>query len=605
MAHLARLSMAASGRRTLLCLFLMLALAVTEGATVFLLLPLLQLVGVDAGASSMTANRILGRLFDAVSVTPTLEIVLGVFVLVSIAQSLVRRWQTEVSAELQFDIVTTLSERVYNAMSRTSWAAFVKQRSSDFVHVLTREIERVGVAAMYATDMTVTVLASAVYLALAVKTSPALTAVVAVCGAALALLARGRVTAAEETGRMLSASTANLYQTISEHLGSMKGARAYGMQGRHSAIFADALEEVRRTNEQWIRAYSGLRQNMAFGIPIVLAVVVYLGFRVLGISTAELLLLLFLFARLVPRVTSLSERMQHLAVTLPALTAVEEIESRCLASAEPVVVRPQPITFEKIIQFEHVTFAYGAEDLAPALVDVSLAIAKGSTTAIVGPSGAGKSTLADVLLGLLAPTSGRVSVDGETLDAERLAAWRDHVGYVPQDAFFFHASLRANLVWAKPNASDGDLWRALSLAAVDDLVRGLPAGLDTVIGDRGVRLSGGERQRLALARALLREPRVLILDEATSALDSENDVRIQSAVDSLRHDQTVVVITHRLSAIRDADVIHVLDEGRLVETGSWDDLTRRRGSRFLALCAAQHIDIPHAVTLSLASPLGR
>jgi ATP-binding cassette subfamily C protein len=159
---------------------------------------------------------------------------------------------------------------------------------------------------------------------------------------------------------------------------------------------------------------------------------------------------------------------------------------------------------------------------------------------------------------------------------------------VPQDPFLFHDTVRANLQWAREDATDADLWHALRLAAADQFVAALPQGLDTVVGDRGVLVSGGERQRLSLARALVRRPQLLILDEATSSLDSENEERIQQAIDELHQQMTIVVITHRLSTIRAADVIQVVDRGRLIESGSWDELMSHAG-RFRELCAAQGV----------------
>ena len=154
---------------------------------------------------------------------------------------------------------------------------------------------------------------------------------------------------------------------------------------------------------------------------------------------------------------------------------------------------------------------------------------------------------------------------------------------MPQETLLFHDSVRANLLWANPGATEDDIWRALASAAADDFVRALPNGLETVLGDRGVLVSGGERQRLSLARALLRRPRILILDEATSSLDSENERRIQDAIDRLHEQITIVVITHRLSTIRNADWIHVLDHGRIVESGTWNSLLVSREGRFRAL----------------------
>lgn len=210
---------------------------------------------------------------------------------------------------------------------------------------------------------------------------------------------------------------------------------------------------------------------------------------------------------------------------------------------------------------------------------------------IVNPSGAGKSTFADLLMGLLSPSSGELLVDDVPLSPERLQAWRNQIGYVAQETFLFHDTVRANLVWASPGADDGAVWRALEQAAAADFVRALPAGLDTIVGDRGVLLSGGERQRLSLARALLRQPQLLILDEATSSLDSENERRIQAAIDHLHEQTTIVVITHRLSTIRNADMIYVVERGRVVESGSWASLLAGSVGRFRALCDAQGIEV--------------
>jgi ATP-binding cassette, subfamily C, bacterial len=224
------------------------------------------------------------------------------------------------------------------------------------------------------------------------------------------------------------------------------------------------------------------------------------------------------------------------------------------------------------------------------LSHVHLTVAARETTAIVGPSGAGKSTIADLLMGLVTPGSGLVTVDGVPLSPEVLRSWRTQIGYVPQETLIFHDTVLANLQWANPDANDEDIWRALALAAADDFVRTLPEGLRTVLGDRGVLVSGGERQRLSLARALLRRPSLLILDEATSSLDSENERRIQAAIEGLHEQITIVVITHRLSTIRNADLIHVIDNGRVVESGSWEALASS-GGRFRALCEAQGVPL--------------
>jgi ATP-binding cassette subfamily B protein len=201
----------------------------------------------------------------------------------------------------------------------------------------------------------------------------------------------------------------------------------------------------------------------------------------------------------------------------------------------------------------------------------------GTTLALVGETGSGKSTLAGLVSRLADPTRGRVTIDGvdlRDLAPEDLARI---VGVVTQETYLVHASIRENLLLAAPEATDDQMWRALETAQVAALVAGLPHGLDTVVGARGHRFSGGEKQRLAIARTLLRNPRVLVLDEATSALDNETERELQGAIDGLMAGRTTITIAHRLSTIRDAEQIAVLDRGRVVELGSHDSLLALRG----------------------------
>jgi ATP-binding cassette subfamily C protein len=250
----------------------------------------------------------------------------------------------------------------------------------------------------------------------------------------------------------------------------------------------------------------------------------------------------------------------------------QEQESAPLKNVAKVLVN-------KGIQLERISFKYNKNHVTSAVKGINLMIPAKRMTAIVGPSGAGKSTLGDLMMGLLTPDEGRILIDGLPLSGERLGAWRRSVGYVPQENFLFHDTIRVNLQWARSDATESDMRCALDSAAALDFVMALPEGLDTVVGDRGVRLSGGERQRIALARTLLRNPTLLLLDEATSSLDSENERRIQEAVVRLHGDVTVVVIAHRLSTASRADQVVILDEGKMVETGTWKDLMQRPHGR--------------------------
>ena len=507
-----------------------------------------------------------------------------------LCQSLLFRAQIQLSAAVRQQAEAVLRLRLYRAIGRAQWLFVARHRMSEFAQVLTTEIDRVGTAAHDLVDLLVVSLVASVYIAIAFRISPEMTGLVLGCGAVLGWLLRRKVTDSEAVGVELLTTRARLYDAVAEHLASLKTAKSYGALDRQYVEFEELTHDMRRANQHTVTGYARVRQMTMVGSAVALGVTVYVARAILVLSTAQLLMLLFLFARLMPRLTGLIERAQMCLTLLPSFAAFDALEARCDAAAEPRVARPEPIEFNDGVRFDKVSFAYGESADAAAVQELGLTIRSGQTTAIVGPSGAGKSTIADLILGLIEPTRGTITVDGRPLSADRLRAWREMIGYVNQDTFLFHDSIRANLLWARPDATPDEVDRVLHLAAADDFVARLPKGIETVIGDRGVLVSGGERQRLALARALLRRPALLVLDEATNALDSENETRIQQAVDRVRHEMTILVITHRLATVRHADTIHVLDGGRLVETGTWDELLARRGGRFRRLCEAQGLD---------------
>jgi ATP-binding cassette subfamily B protein len=223
------------------------------------------------------------------------------------------------------------------------------------------------------------------------------------------------------------------------------------------------------------------------------------------------------------------------------------------------------------IRLEGVTFAYDGQE-RPAVCDVDLTVEPGRLVALVGPSGAGKSTLSALVARLLDPSEGRVLLDGHDLRDLTVQSISDAIGIVFQDTFLFHASMEENLRYGRPDASEADLAAAIRNAHLDDVVAGLPHGLATTVGERGHNLSGGEKQRVALARAMLKDPKILILDEATSHLDSVSEAAVQEGLARLLPGRTSLVIAHRLSTVQRADLVLVLDKGRVVERGTHEEL---------------------------------
>jgi ATP-binding cassette subfamily B protein len=246
---------------------------------------------------------------------------------------------------------------------------------------------------------------------------------------------------------------------------------------------------------------------------------------------------------------------------------------------EPAIKNaPGAITLDAVkgaLTFENVSFSYGDE--SPTLSNIELDIAPGESVAVVGPSGAGKSTLAALTLRLYDPSAGRILLDGHDFRDIKLKTLRQHIAVVSQETYLFHATIADNLRYARPEATQAELEQAARAAQIHDFIASLPAGYETLVGERGYRLSGGERQRIAIARAILADPKILILDEATSALDSTNERLIQAALEPLLEGRTSLIIAHRLSTIQRANRIVSIDQGRIVEIGNHRTLLERRG----------------------------
>jgi len=230
--------------------------------------------------------------------------------------------------------------------------------------------------------------------------------------------------------------------------------------------------------------------------------------------------------------------------------------------------------FRDKITFKNIWFNYASHEV---LREINLEVKKGQTLAVVGPSGTGKTTLVDLMPRFYDPKQGAILIDGEDIKGVTLKSLREMIGIVTQETFLFNDTIRANIAYGKLDAAQDEIERAALQAHAHDFIKHLPMGYDTIIGDRGMKLSGGERQRIAIARALLKNPPILILDEATSQLDSESERLVQEALDRLIQGRTVFIVAHRLSTVKNASTIIVLDKGRIVEQGTHNELISREG----------------------------
>src|SRR6204780_2193520 len=560
--------------------------SLTEGLGVALLFPILQVAGFNL-ANQGHVGHYTGEVrallvYSGLSPSLWLATLLLIFMLLMALRSLFSRIQSVLTFRTVLSYELALSRRLYQAIINADWLFLVRRRSSDFTHALTAELTRVATCTYLLIGTMSNAVLALVYIAIALKLSAGMTSLVLATGAVLLLVSRRWMRAVHAGGTAVSESVSEVYAAATEHLQNLKAMKFYDAQNSDLAMFSSLQSAALQQSLENTRSQAAAAFWFEAGSLLVLGGIIFASLQVLNVAPASILLLLAVFTRLIPRLAAGQNQLQAFLSELPAFENLMTIYRECLANAEvPGAAGPGPSLAHEI-RLERVGFRYDAQQ-PMVLEDLSLTIAAGKVTAIVGSSGAGKSTVADLVNGLLSPLTGRVLVDGAELTPQSARAWRRHVGYVAQDTVLFHDTVRANLRWAKTDASEQEMRESLSLAAAE-FVFELPQGLDTTVGDRGMLLSHGQRQRIALARALLRKPGLLILDEATSSLDLDNEKRILDAIEHLQGRTTVLLIAHRVSAIQRAQRIYVLENGRVVESGDRESLSsgpsRRVGSLF-------------------------
>ena len=575
-----------AGWRAPVAVCLTVATGLVEGIGLLFVIPLLALVGVDLGVgpADLLAARIAGVL-STLGLGVTLATVLTLFVALTIVQALALMAQSLLNVRLEARISLALRAALYDALLRADWHFLARQRASDLAHTLTTEIDRTAALTHQSLATLATGAQIAVALAIAARVAPSATAVVGGAGLVLLLVIRSRAARSEQLGRDYASASTEAYGFLTDGLAALRTIKSLGAESRSLSLVRTSHD---RLADLWYRGVANYVQGkfvLDACAAVLLALLVYGAVALLRLSPGTLLLLLFIFARMVPRASALSHSTHLFLHALPAFERVTDLLDRCRSAGERGDPRRWPALTDGV-SLDEVSFSY--DPGRQALDRVSLRVPAREVTALVGMSGAGKTTIADLVLGLLQPDAGVVRVDGVALAREPARAWRSRVAYVSQDPFLFHDSIRANLLWARADATDDEMQDALARAGAAGFVNRLPQGLDTVVGDRGSRLSGGERQRLAIARALMRRPDLLVLDEPTSALDAASERHLLNQIARLASTTAVLLITHRLSAVRVADRIYVVDAGHIVEFGSWAELVSEP-TRFRQLTELQDV----------------
>jgi ATP-binding cassette, subfamily B, bacterial MsbA len=567
------------------------ALAVTvtaglcEGLGLTLFIPLLETLD-DGGKELGTASTILKTVLDTVHLPMNLFTMLAMIVVLVGGSFAIVFAKDRMLERARHGHMEALRKALGESLFLSRWHHLSGQSSGDVVNKLLIECHRSAAGLILQVMVVATIVHIAIFVVISSLLSWRLLALTIALAALVGWLIRPLHGQSRHIGDAIIKANRNYGVHIVDYL---KGARLIRVTGSETRVL-ERLQGLNRTavktslSSEVIRVFTFfLVQTLAVAI---LAGIIAVSRQGLDIPTSVLFTFLIIMARMVPRLIQLQQYYQGYVGYAATLPVVDAAIAAARDQAEDRGAGGEPFgALTGGVELHEVTFRYDTETKG-AVSAVSLRIPRNNTIAIVGGSGAGKSSVIDLIAGLQIPQAGRITIDGIDLRRMDLLSWRKRIGYVTQDVIIFNDTVRNNLVFAHPEATAADIGEVLELTRLGDVIEELPDGLDTVLGEGGVRLSGGQKQRLALARALIGDPQLLLLDEATSALDNESEHLIQKALGSIAHRLTIVVVAHRLATVRKADTIFVMERGRIVESGSFDALVAGKG-RFSELHESQ------------------
>ncbi|WP_249869443.1 ABC transporter ATP-binding protein [Oceanobacillus saliphilus] len=580
-----------SGKIVYINLFAMAGIGLLDGVAILLLVPLISMSGIvnmNVGEIPILSSL---NFFHTIPPSIGLPLILGIYVFIVIGQNILKRQLNVKNTMIQQGFLRYMRVETYTSLLHANWQFFVKNRKSDLINILTGEIARSAVGAYSVLQFISSIAFSFVQIGLAFILSPAITTFVLLCGLVLLFFNRKFLKRSLDLGSRNYEIGKEFLGGITDQVNGIKDVKSNTLEQSRLKWFDSVTKKMEAEQVEYTRLKSTSQLYYKVASAVLIAIFIYIAVMMFNAQAAQLMLIIVVFSRLWPTVAGIQSSLEQIATTIPSFRAVKALQHDCKISREfemEVNEEMKPLSINQSIQCRQVSFRYDQKvNSSYALKDINVVIPANEMTAFVGRSGAGKSTLIDILMGLNQPEKGQVLIDDVPLTKEKLLSLRRAISYVPQDPFLFNTTIRENLVLVKADASEEQIWEALEFSSAAEFVQKLPDGLDTLIGDRGIKLSGGERQRLVLARAILREPSILVLDEATSALDTENEAKIQQALDRLKGKMTIIVIAHRLSTIRNADKVVVLEEGEIIQQGGFAQLSNEKKKMFSNLLRNQ------------------
>ncbi len=546
-------------RRTAVLLLCLIIGGLAEGIGISGLLPFL--VRATSGEASANPTVIEERIADLVhflGFEPSMAVYLVVIVVGVSLRAVLTLIANRQAGYCVAHLATDLRLELLRALLGTRWHYYVGQRIGTFANSFATEASRAAESYLRATMLLSLAVQSLVYFAVALMVSWRAALLAVGAGLAMAVLLHQLVTISKRAGRKQTSLMKDVVARLTDALQSIKPLKAMGREKLVGPLLGHDIERLNQALRKQVISRAAFRSLQDPMILIFLSGGVYAAVNFADIPLPNVIMLALLCERIISGSGKIQREYQGMVVDESAYWSIRDTIHHANLERE-VLVGTRPPSLTQAITLEGVRFSYADHTVLDGL---DLTIPAGELTVIAGPSGAGKTTLADLIVGLAEPQAGEVRVDGIPLRDIDTARWREAIGYVPQETLLLHDSIRTNVTLGDPDIDDADVLEALAAAEIDEVVAALPEGLDTTVGERGLRLSGGQRQRIAVARALVRKPALLILDEATTALDPATEAAICVSLGRLRGVVTLLAICHQSAIVDMADRVYWVENGR-------------------------------------------
>lgn len=551
--------------------------AILEGVGINSIIPLFSFINQNAGKGTDTISQFISTFFAVVHLPFTLKTLLIFIVALFFVKTGVSFITTYLLAKINANYERNTRSVLFKVTLQAGWPYLSQQKIGHLEQILTTDVTNSSILLSYVSSTILIITNLVVYTGVAVNISPAVAALTVAAGVLIFLVFKPLFYRNKQASAKVEEVYKHLAHHVNEHVLGMKTIKAMAME-----------EPVKRQADGYFDRVKNLNVHIIFirnitnallqpiGLIFVIAIFSFF-YKLTAFNFASFAVIVYAINKLFAYVQLAQSQLHAISSMTPYVESIERYR-HATQMAKESESGTEAFSFERTLAFENVSFGYITK--REIVSDLNLIIKKGEVVGIIGPSGAGKTTVVDLLLRLLQPLSGFITLDNKDINAIKLSDWRRHIGYVSQDMFLLNDTIENNIKFYDTSISDETMAASTAMANILDFIKQQPSGFRTVIGERGVLISGGEKQRIILARILARRPDILILDEATSALDNESEMLIQKAIEKLKGITTVIVIAHRLSTVRTADTLVALENGTIRERGRPDELLRDKNSYF-------------------------